>query len=144
MKIAIIMQRASDKEDDIVLEDGEFLEGEQIDKVCSSVYKMCEKERLDIELVKKINKDYSLAVLYHPKKDDFGRIRLAIVVYQNSLDEKILKDSLDKFGLDYEYFLQLKNKNKSNKKIIIGMIILSILMIILSILGVITWIETAS
>lgn len=135
MKIAIIMQRASDKEDDIVLEDGEFLEGEQIDKVCSSVYKLCEKERLDIELVKKINKDYSLAVLYHPKKDDFGRIRPAIAVYQNSLDEKILKDSLDKFGLDYEYFLKLKNKNKSNK-IIIGMIILSVL-------GVITWIKNA-
>lgn len=134
MKITIIMQRTNDNENDIVFRDGEFVKDTQINQICSDIYKLCEKSKLDIELVKRINKKYSLAVLYHPQKDDLGRVRPAIVVYQNALDKHVLKDSFDKFGLDYERFLALKKK-KTTQTIRIFIII------IIGILGVATWIK---
>lgn len=134
MKIAITMQRAKENESDVVFADGVFLQNEEALKTSESIYDLCKNENLDKEIVKKLKNNKTLALLYHPIKDNFGRLRPAIIVYENTISDEELQDSLNKFGLDYNRFLELKNKNKRTKiKVIFGAMFIIIL-------GVIIWI----
>lgn len=137
MKIAIIMQRAKVNESDVVFADGVFLQNEEALKTSESIYDLCKNENLDQEIVKKLKNNKTLALLYHPIKDDFGRLRPAIIVYENTISDEELQESLNKFGLDYNRFLELKNKNKRTKiKVIFGVMFIMIL-------GVSIWIKNA-
>lgn len=135
MKIAIIMQRAKVNESDVVFADGVFLQNEEALQTSESIYDLCKNENLDQEIVKKLKNNKTLALLYHPIKDDFGRLRPAIIVYENTISDEELQDSLNKFGLDYNRFLELKNKRTKIKVIFGAMFIM--------ILGVSIWIKNA-
>lgn len=137
MKIAIIMQRAKTDESDVVLADGVFLQDKKASELSSWIYDLCKNEKLDKEIIKRLKNNKTLALLYHPIKDDFGRLRPAIIVYENTISDKELQESLNKFGLDYNRFLELKNKNKRTKiKVIFGAMFIMIL-------GVSIWIKNA-
>lgn len=135
MKIAIIMQRAKVNESDVVFADGVFLQNEEALQTSESIYDLCKNEKLDKEIIKRLKNNKTLALLYHPIKDDFGRLRPAIIVYENTISDKELQESLNKFGLDYNRFLELKNKRTKIKVIFGAMFIM--------ILGVSIWIKNA-
>lgn len=132
MKIAITMQRAKSDESDVVLADGVFLQDKKASELSSWIYDLCKNEKLDKEIIKRLKNNKTLALLYHPIKDEFGRLRPAIIVYENTINNDELRDSLIQFGLDYNHFLDLKNK-RTKIKVIFGVIFIIVL-------GVIIWV----
>lgn len=77
----------------------------------------------------KFTNEVNMAYIFHPEKDDIGRTRVAMLVWDKDSDQSEIQKTIELAGLDYERFLLIcneakvkksKQNNKNVKNIFIG------------------------
>lgn len=58
-----------------------------------------------------------LCVLSHPEKDDAGRVRSALIVWDKDTDDMLIQKTLEVMGLEFERFLELKHKFETRQRV---------------------------
>ncbi len=109
MTIATIQTcKTGSDEPNITAKDGVILEGDNATKAVNELYKNIRDISVgNDEKIMPIHNTHLLCVIYHAQKDDKGRIRPALVLWDKNEDLNKVKETLKVMGLDRERFDEL-------------------------------------
>ncbi|EAJ5681636.1 hypothetical protein BXA13_04855 [Campylobacter lari] len=110
------------------IKNGVFLKDIKQEKEISNLYKIINTYKLDGNHIgfKKLPNNLSFYVIKHPIKDKLDRTRLAMIIMDENLQSKNVKDSINKAGLNYDDFLNLQKQDNSKIYKISGILLLLI------------------
>ena len=96
--------------------DGKIITGKQAEKLVNQLYDDCYEVDLGSdELYLKMPNGKFFAAMFHPQKDDIGRLRIALIVWDKDTSNELIKQTLEVMGLDYERFLELRREFRAKK-----------------------------
>lgn len=55
--------------------------------------------------------------IYHPQKDDIGRERTALIVWDKDTSQELVRKTLEVMGVEFEHFLKLQSEFESKKRV---------------------------
>lgn len=89
-------------------QNGKLITGEAQRKCVNAILKAFRGIKVREESYFEIDSGELLCTLYHPIKDDIGRMRIALIVWDKDTPNELIQKTLEVMGLDYERFLELK------------------------------------
>ena len=97
----------------ISVQDGQIITGKKEEEQVAQLYRDCDSVDLDSdELYCKIENGKLFCAMYHPQKDDIGRTRIALIVWDKDTSDELIQKTLEVMGLEYEHFKKLKREYK--------------------------------
>ncbi|TQR34426.1 hypothetical protein DMB92_00205 [Campylobacter sp. MIT 99-7217] len=93
--------------------DGRLVENQEQDKCLEKLFSIINHSDInnnENEGFYAIANEYYLCLIQHPKKDDIGRTRIALVLFSQNENEDIVHKTLDIMGLEYDRFKNLRQK----------------------------------
>lgn len=102
----------------ISAQDGKIITGKIEQEQVTRLYMDCESVNLNTqELFCELDNGKLFCALYHPEKDDIGRRRIALVVWDKDTSQELIQKTLEVMGLEFERFLELKREFESQKRV---------------------------
>lgn len=102
----------------ISAQDGKIIRGKIEQEQITQLYKDCASVNLDAqELFCELDNGKFFCALYHPQKDDIGRVRIALIVWDKDTSQELIQKTLEVMGLEFERFLGLKREFESRQKV---------------------------
>ena len=105
----------------ITAQDGNLITGESQSECINVILKDCQNVNVSGEYYCELENGKLFCALYHTEKDDIGRRRTALIVWDKDTSNEMIQKTLEVMGLEYERFLGLKNafevSFESNKKV---------------------------
>lgn len=92
----------------ITAQNGSLITGEAQRECVNKILWDCKNESTDDEVYCELDNGKLFCALYHPVKDDIGRKRIALIVWDKDTPNELIQKTLEVMGLDYERFLELK------------------------------------
>ncbi|MDA3046633.1 hypothetical protein OFO10_05625 [Campylobacter sp. VBCF_06 NA8] len=127
--IKITIQGKNQEENQLAWENGKTVQGEmELQKNYYEISQVMEKYdfvRNGVEEAK-LTQNINLMYIFHPEKDDIGRVRVAMIIWDNNSDQNEIEQTVKLAGLEYQRFLQIKteaktkNRKQTAKYILIG------------------------
>ena len=112
-------------------QNGKLITGEAQRKCVNAILKAFRGIKVRKESYFEIDSGELLCTMYHPIKDDIGRMRIALIVLDKDTPNELIQKTLEVMGLDFERFLKLRRKFKlqkvgvsSNTLVIVGGMVL--------------------
>lgn len=94
--------------DPIVAENGKLVYKDEAQKIASEIYRGIQPLKLnDKEEIQRISKDQLFCNLYHPDKDESGRMRGVSIIWTKDADEGLIRATLECMGLSFEKWEKL-------------------------------------
>lgn len=105
----------------ITAQNGKLIIGDVQTKCVNAILEDCKEVNVGGEYYCELENGKLFCALYHAEKDDIGRRRTALIVWDKDTSNEIIQKTLEVMGLEYERFLGLKSEFevsvKSNQKI---------------------------
>lgn len=102
----------------ISAQDGKIITGKIEQEQVTRLYMDCESVNLNTqELFCELDNGKLFCALYHPEKDDIGRVRTALIVWDKDTSQELIQKTLEVMGLEFERFLELKREFESQKRV---------------------------
>ena len=89
-------------------QNGKLITGEAQRECVNAILRDCKDESADDEVYCELDNGKLFCALYHPIKDDIGRRRIALIVWDKDTSNELIQKTLEVMGLEYERFLGLK------------------------------------
>lgn len=100
----------------ITAQDGQIITGKKEEEQVAQLFKDCDSVDLDTdELFCELENGKLFCGLYHPQKDDIGRTRIALIVWDKDTSNEMIQKTLEVMGLEFERFKRLEREFKRNK-----------------------------
>ena len=91
-------------------QNGKLITGEAQRECVNVILRDCKNESADDEVYCELDNGKLFCALYHPVKDDIGRMRIALIVWDKDTSNELIQKTLEVMGLSYERFLELKSE----------------------------------
>lgn len=91
-------------------QNGKLITGEAQRECVNAILRDCREASADDEVYCELDNGKLFCALYHPIKDDIGRKRIALIVWDKDTSNELIQKTLEVMGLDYERFLELKGE----------------------------------
>lgn len=102
----------------ISAQDGKIITGKIEQEQVTRLYMDCESVNLNTqELFCELDNGKLFCALYHPEKDDIGRVRTALIVWDKDTSQELIQETFEVMGLEFERFLELKREFESQKRV---------------------------
>lgn len=128
--ISVMIQAVKKDENNVVALDGKILEGAEAKRQAEAIFDDIDGLKFKGEGVQKSSDNTKLVCrLYHPEKDEVGRTRGAIVVWEKGTSQELIKQTLEVMGLDFNRFKALYEPYESKAKrqgLIVGVAVLAV------------------
>lgn len=128
--ISVMIQAVKKDENNVVALDGKILEGATAKRQAKAIFDDIDGLKLKGEGVQKSSDNTKLVCyLYHTIKDDAGRTRGCVVVWEKGTSQELIKQTLELMGLDFNRFKALYELYESKAKrqgLIVGVAVLAI------------------
>ena len=129
--VSAMVQAIKSGDNGVVALDGKILEGAEAKRQAESIFDDIDRLEFDDkdECVQKINSKKLVCHLYHPQKDNGGRIRTVLVVWEKGTSQELIKQTLELMGLDFNRFKALYELYESKAKrqgLIVGVAVLAV------------------
>ncbi len=98
-------------------QNGELITGEAQRQCVNAILQDCKEVSANREKYCKLENGKFFCALYHPECDDIGRKRIALIVLDKDIPSEIIQKTLKVMGLEYERFLELKQKFEARENI---------------------------
>lgn len=98
----------SNNREHITAQNGKLITGEVQRECVNAILRDCKEVSADDEMYCELDNGKLFCALYHPIKDDIGRLRIALIVLDKDTPNELIQKTLEVMGLDYERFLELK------------------------------------
>lgn len=90
---------------------------EMAQKACiNAILRDCKNVSANDEIYCELENDKFFCVLNHPEKDDIGRVRGALIVWDKNTSQELIEKTLEVMGLEKKRFLKLKNDYEIRQK----------------------------
>lgn len=99
----------------ITAQDGKLIIGEAQTKCVNAILKDCQNVNVSGEYYCELENGKLFCALYHAEKDDIGRKRTALIVWDKDTSNEIIQKTLEVMGLEFERFKRLEREFKRNK-----------------------------
>lgn len=97
---------------------GKIITGKEASKRTEELFEDCYEVNLNSqELFCKLANGKFFCAMPHPQKDEMGRTRIALLVWDKDTDCELVKQSIEVMGLEYERFKRLKREYLSSQKL---------------------------
>lgn len=100
----------SNNREHITAQNGKLITGEVQRECVNEILRDCSEVSADDEMYCELDNGKLFCALYHPIKDDIGRRRIALIVWDRDTSNELIQKTLEVMGLDYERFLELKGE----------------------------------
>ncbi|MDA3047675.1 hypothetical protein [Campylobacter sp. JMF_08 NE1] len=114
--IKITIQGKNQEENQLAWENGKTVQGEmELQENYYEISQVMEKYdfvRNGVEEAK-LTQNINLMYIFHPEKDDIGRVRVAMIIWDNNSDQNEIEQTVKLAGLEYQRFLQIKTEAKT-------------------------------
>ena len=115
--ISAMIQAIKRDENNVVVLDGQILSGDEARKCAENIFDEVDKIKYsDKEQIQKIRSNKFFCNIYHPQKDDLGRIRTALIVWDKGTSLKLVQSTINALGLDYEKWEKLFGLYQKKRK----------------------------
>lgn len=94
----------------ITAQNGSLITGEAQRECVNEILRNCKNESTDDEVYCELDNGKLFCALYHPVKDDIGRMRIAIIVWDKDTSNELIQKTLEVMGLEFGRFLELKGE----------------------------------
>ena len=94
----------------ITAQNGKLITGEVQRECVNAILKAFSGIKVREESYFEIDSGELLCTMYHPIKDDIGRRRIALIVWDKDTSNELIQKTLEVMGLSYERFLELKSE----------------------------------
>lgn len=101
----------------ITAQNATLITGEAQTKCVNAILKDCKNVSVSGELYCELDNGKLFCALYHPEKDDIGRRRIALIVWDKDTSQELIQKTLEVMGLEFERFLELKREFESQKRV---------------------------
>lgn len=96
---------------------GEIITGKEAQKRIQELFDDCDEVNLSSqELFCKLSNGKFFCAMAHPQKDEIGRTRIALLVWDKDTASEIIKQTIEVMGLEYERFKRLKAEYLDSKE----------------------------
>lgn len=100
----------------ITAHNGKIIEGDIAQEKINQLYDDCYEVDLgDKELYCELGNGKLFCAIDHPVRDDIGRIRTALIVWDKNTPQKNIQDTIEVMGLSHSRLLELENEYNSLK-----------------------------
>lgn len=93
----------------ITAQNGKLITGEAQRECVNEILRDCKEVSADDEVYCELDNGKLFCALYHPIKDDIGRKRIALIVWDKDTPNELIQKTLEVMGLELERFLELKS-----------------------------------
>lgn len=94
----------------ITAQNGKLIIGEEQRECVNEILRDCREASADDEVYCELDNGKLFCALYHPVKDDIGRMRIALIVWDKDTPNELIQKTLEVMGLEFERFLELKSE----------------------------------
>lgn len=94
----------------ITIQNGELVTDETQRECVNAILKECRGIKVRGDSYFELDNGKIFCSLCHPIKDDIGRKRIALIVWDKDTSNELIQKTLEVMGLDYERFLELKGE----------------------------------
>lgn len=94
----------------ITAQNGKLITGEAQRECVNAILRDCKNESADNEVYCELDNSKLFCALYHPVKDDIGRKRIALIVWDKDTSNELIQKTLEVMGLELKRFLELKSE----------------------------------
>ena len=94
----------------ITAQNGSLITGEAQRECVNEILRDCREESVDDEVYCELDNGKLFCALYHPVKDDIGRPRTALIVWDKDTSNELMQKTLEVMGLEFGRFLELKGE----------------------------------
>lgn len=133
--ISAMIQAIHRDENDIVALNGQIISGTEARKHAQELFSIISnvKFKENVEELKKVpHSKQVFCNLYHPIKDEFDRIRTAIIVWDKNTPMHLIQSTIEVMGLDFEKWQRLYAKyQQRQRKIKIGFVLVVLVVLAL-------------
>lgn len=91
-------------------QNGKLITGEAQRECVNAILRDCKNESADDEVYCELDNGKLFCALYHPVKDDIGRMRIALIVWDKDTSNELIQKTLEVMGLELKRFLELKSE----------------------------------
>lgn len=99
----------SNNREHITAQNGKLITGEAQRECVNAILRDCREVNADNEAYCELDNGKLFCALYHPIKDDIGRKRIALIVWDRDTPNELIQKTLEVMGLEVERFLELKS-----------------------------------
>lgn len=136
--VSVEIQAVKKYENGIVALDGKILEGADAKRQAEAIFSNIDGLKFKGEGVQKSSDSTKLVCrLYHPEKDEVGRTRGAIVVWEKGTSQELIKQTLEVMGLDFNRFKALYELYESKAKrqgLVVGIVALAVVCVAIAVI----------
>lgn len=93
----------------ITAQNGKLITGEAQRECVNEILRDCREVSADDEVFCELDNGKLFCALYHPIKDDIGRRRIALIVWDKDTPNELIQKTLEVMGLELKRFLELKS-----------------------------------
>ena len=101
----------------ITAQNATLITGEAQTKCVNAILRDCKNVSVSGELYYELDNGKLFCALYHPEKDDIGRVRTALIIWDKDTSQELIQKTLEVMGLEFERFLELKREFESQKRV---------------------------
>lgn len=92
----------------ITAQNGKLITGEAQRKCVNAILKAFKGIKVNGDSYSELDSGELLCTMYHPIKDDIGRRRIALIVWDKDTPNELIQKTLEVMGLEIKRFLELK------------------------------------
>lgn len=92
----------------ITAQNGKLITGDVQRECVNEILRDCKEVSADDEVYCELENGKLFCALYHPIKDDIGRKRIALIVWDKDTSNELIQKTLEVMGLEIKRFLELK------------------------------------
>ncbi len=123
--VSAMIQAVKKGENNVVAQDGQILAGAAAKRQAEAIFDDIDGLKFKGEGVQKSSDNTKLVCrLYHSEKDEAGRTRGAVVVWEKGTPQELIRQTIEVMGLDFERFRELFESYEKAKKqnLLVGVI----------------------
>lgn len=100
--ISAMIQATNKDKNSIVALNGQILSGDEAREQAESIFDEVDNIKYgDKEEIQKIRSNQFFCNLYHSQKDDLGRIRTALIIWDKDTPAELIQSTIKALGLDF-------------------------------------------
>lgn len=100
----------------ISAQNGKLITGEAQRECVNAILRDCKDISVNEELYCELDNAKFFCALYHPQKDDIGRRRTALIVWDKDTPMELIQKTLEVMGLEFERFVRLQADFEAERK----------------------------
>lgn len=100
----------------ITAQNGKLITGEAQRECVNAILRDCREASADDEVYCELDNAKLFCALYHPQKDDIGRRRTALIVWDKDTPMELIQKTLEVMGLEFERFVRLQAEFEAERK----------------------------